>query len=145
MSLAEIKDRLHEAGHKVTPQRLTIIKVVTGSTEHLTPAEIYKKVHRIDPEIGEVTVYRTLNILEAMGLVCLLHTGDNTHSYVAGPTEHHGHIICSGCGKVVNFFNCNLDSLEKRLSSETGFTIDNHHLDFYGHCRECRLRVKRKA
>ncbi|MBN1367516.1 MAG: transcriptional repressor [Dehalococcoidales bacterium] len=143
MSLSEIKERLHQAGHKVTPQRLTIIKVVTGSNEHLTPAAIYRKVRRTDPEIGEVTVYRTLNILEEMGLVCLLHTGDNPPSYVASPDEHHGHIICSECGKVVNFLNCNLGELEERLSSETGFTINEHHLNFFGKCPKCREQTGR--
>ena len=144
MSLQEIKDRLHRAGHKVTHQRLTIIEVVLDSDEHLTPSEIFQKVHRVDASIGEVTVYRTLNILEELGLVCSLHTGDNSASYVASPAEHHGHIICSECGKVVNFLNCNLEGLEKRLSSETGFIIDQHHLDFFGKCRECRLNADKK-
>jgi Fur family ferric uptake transcriptional regulator len=145
MSLAEIKDRLHRAGHKVTPQRLTVIKVVLDSTEHLTPTAIYQKAHRIDTEIGEVTVYRTLNIMAELGLVCLLHTGDNTQSYVASPTGHHDHIICSECGKVANFTDCDLESLEKRLSSETGFAINEHHLNFFGKCRECRQNIKKGA
>ncbi len=143
MSLAEIKDRLRKEGHKATPQRLTIIKVVLASAEHLTPSAIYEKAHRIDPKIGEVTVYRTLNILSELGLVCLLHTGDNTQSYIASPTEHHGHIICSDCGKVVNFTNCNLEGLEKRLSAETGYAIEDHHLDFYGKCRRCTVNTKK--
>lgn len=137
MLLTDIKDRLHRTGHKVTPQRLTIIKVVLNSTEHLTSSAIYEKAHQIDAKIGEVTVYRTLNILSELGLVCLLHTADNTHSYVASHTGHHGHIICSECGKVVNFMNCNLQGLEKRLSAETGFAIKEHHLDFFGKCQEC--------
>ena len=142
MSLDEIKDRLHQAGHKVTPQRMAIIKIVLNSPEHLTPTAIYEKVHKIDAKIGEVTVYRTLNILSELGLVCLLHTGDNSHSYVASPTEHHGHIICSDCGRVVNFTNCNLKELEERLSSETGFAIKEHHLDFFGRCQECIKNAK---
>jgi Fur family ferric uptake transcriptional regulator len=137
MLLDDVKKQLRQSGHKITPQRLTIIKVVLNSTEHLTPSVIYEKAHQIDAKIGEVTVYRTLNILSELGLVCLLHTADNTHSYVASPTGHHGHIICSQCGKVVNFMNCNLQGLEKRLSSETGFDINEHHLDFYGKCQEC--------
>jgi Fur family ferric uptake transcriptional regulator len=143
MLLADVKKQLHQSGHKVTPQRLTIIKVVLNSTEHLTPSAIYEKAHQIDKKIGEVTVYRTLNILSELGLVCLLHTGDNTHSYVASPTGHHGHIICSECGKVVNFMNCNLQGLEKRLSSETGFAIKEHHLDFYGKCQECTVNTRK--
>ena len=137
MLTADIKKRLRESGHKVTPQRITIIGVVLDSTEHLTPSAIYEKAHRIDPRIGEVTVYRTLNILSELGLVCLLHTGNNAHSYVARPPGHHDHLICSECGRVVNFTECNLPGLEKRLSAKTGFAIREHRLDFYGKCREC--------
>jgi Fur family ferric uptake transcriptional regulator len=68
----------------------------------------------------------------------MLHTGENAHSYISRPPGHHDHLICSGCGRVVNFTDCNLPGLEKRLSAETGFTIEEHRLDFYGNCRECR-------
>jgi len=133
----EIMEKLRHSGHKVTPQRITIIDIMLNSSELLTPSALYDKVHKVDPEVGEVTVYRTLNILEKMGLVCSVHTGENTHSYIRRPPEHHDHLICSGCGKVVNFTNCNLSKLEKELMQETEFTIQNHRLDFFGKCREC--------
>jgi len=135
--LDDIIARLHESGYKVTPQRLTIIKIVIGSKEHLTPAELYEKARQVDPEVGEVTIYRTLNILAKLGLVCEVHSGSNTSSYVGSPLEHHDHLICLGCGKVINFTNCSVAKLETRLMSETGFDIQQHRLDFYGKCREC--------
>ncbi len=138
MVLDEIADRLHQSGHKVTPQRIAIIKIINESNELLTPSALYKKVQQIDPTVGEVTVYRTLDILSDLGLVCMVHTGENTHSYISRPPEHHDHLICSECGKVVNFTDCNVSKLEKRLVSETGFVINDHRLDFYGKCRECR-------
>jgi Fur family ferric uptake transcriptional regulator len=137
MDLNEIISSLRRAGHKVTPQRIAIIKIVLESAELLTPATLYEKVRRTDPEIGEVTVYRTLNILSDLGLVCMVLNGENTHSYIRRPPEHHDHLICSGCGKVVNFTHCNMGDLEERLISETGFSIQDHRLDFYGRCREC--------
>ncbi len=141
MVLEDIVQRLRCEGHKVTPQRVEIIKTVIESNELLTPAALYEKVKQIDPEVGEVTVYRTLNILSDLGLVCMVHTGENTHSYISRPAEHHDHLICSGCGKVVNFTHCNTSELEKRLVSETGFTIQDHRLDFYGQCRDCAKKV----
>jgi Fur family transcriptional regulator, ferric uptake regulator len=140
MPIKEIVQKLRKAGHKVTPQRVTIIKTILDSTELLTPGALYDKVRQIDPEIGEVTVYRTLNILSEMGLVCMIHSGENAHSYISRPPEHHDHLICSGCGKVLNFTNCNVRDLEKRLTIETGFTIEDHRLDFYGRCRECAAK-----
>jgi Fur family ferric uptake transcriptional regulator len=137
MNLPEIVNCLHDNGHKVTPQRLVIIKTVTESVEMLTPSALYEKVKAIDPEVGEVTVYRTLNILEDLGLVCTVHTENNIHSYIGCPSEHHDHLICSDCGKVVNFTNCNLNMLSKRLSVETGFDITDHRLEFHGRCEKC--------
>jgi Fur family ferric uptake transcriptional regulator len=144
VDLQKIIAQLHSHGHKVTPQRVIIIKTVLESVELLTPSALYEKVKQIDAEIGEVTVYRTLNILEELGLVCVVHTGENTHSYTSCPAEHHGHLICSDCGKVVNFIHCNLGLLEKRLASETGFVISDHRLDFYGRCRQCARKAHLK-
>jgi Fur family ferric uptake transcriptional regulator len=140
MVLDDIRVRLRQSGHKVTPQRIAIIKIVIESQELLTPSALYEKVRLVDPEVGEVTVYRTLNILSELGLVCMVHTGENTHSYIGRPPEHHDHLICSDCGKVINFTGCNISKLETRLASETGFTIQEHRLDFYGKCRECGER-----
>jgi Fur family transcriptional regulator, ferric uptake regulator len=142
MVTSEIKRRLRQSGHKATPQRVAIIKVVMESTEHLTPSAIYEKVRKVDPEVGEVTVYRTLNILEELGLVCVVYAGGNIQSYIARPAEHHDHLICSECSKVINFTECNLPGLERRLTSETGFIIEEHRLDFYGQCQECYLAIK---
>ena len=141
MELDEIISCLRRSGHKVTPQRTAIIKIVIESTGLLTPAAIYEKARQVDPEIGEVTVYRTLNILSDLGLVCMVHTDENTHSYISRPPEHHDHLICSQCGQVVNFTDCNVSDLEKRLKSETGFVIKEHRLDFFGRCRECSKKA----
>jgi Fur family transcriptional regulator, ferric uptake regulator len=143
MNLPEMIAKLHYNGHKVTPQRVMIIKTVFDSAELLTPADLYKKVKQSDPGVGEVTVYRTLNILEQMGLVCVVHTEENTHSYIGCPSEHHDHLVCSVCGKVVNFTHCNLELLEQRLAAETGFYINDHRLDFYGRCEKCRKKPRK--
>jgi Fe2+ or Zn2+ uptake regulation protein len=54
---------------------------------------------------------------------------------------HHHHLICSGCGTVLDFTGCGLDALEKKLSRSTGFNIDNHRLEFSGKCRECQKKL----
>jgi Fe2+ or Zn2+ uptake regulation protein len=138
MVFSEVTDLLRKSGHKLTSQRLAIIKIVMESQELLSPADLYARVQILDPEVGEVTVYRTLNILSELGLVCVVHTGENTHSYISRPPQHHDHLICSKCGKVVDFMNCNVSELEKRLMSETGFSINEHRLDFYGLCLRCK-------
>jgi Fur family ferric uptake transcriptional regulator len=145
VNLPEIIACLHDHGHKVTPQRVAIIRAVLESGELLTPSALYEKVKEADPEVGEVTVYRTLNILEELGMVCRVHTENNTHSYIGCPSEHHDHLICSDCGKVVNFTHCNLDLLEKRLASESGFDIKDHRLEFHGLCEKCSQKTRATA
>lgn len=131
---------LRKHGNKLTPQRHVVLKVMAASRDHLTPEVIYEKSRLEDPSIGRVTVYRTLELLSNLDLVCKVHTGEGCRSYMMRrPTEHHHHLICSGCGKVVDFTNCNLDETEKTLSEKSGFAIKGHLLEFYGLCQSCAL------
>jgi len=133
---------LRQRGYKLTPQRRVVLNVLAHSQEHLTPAEVYERVHQEDPSIGLVTVYRTLEILARLGLICAVHAGGSCGSYTIGPQEHHDHLICSDCGAVVAFADCKLDDLELRLSIETGFKIDSHLLEFLGRCQDCQKAAR---
>lgn len=129
---------LRENGHKLTPQRHLVLKVMASSHDHLTPEDIYKKSRLADPYIGRVTVYRTLDMLSKLGLVCRFHGDDGCRSYmIRRPLEHHHHLVCSSCGQVIDFTNCNLVEMEEELTQESGFNIKGHLLEFYGICRSC--------
>ena len=133
---------LREHGHKLTPQRHTVLKVMSLSHDHLTPEAIYEKSLLEDPGIGRVTVYRTLDLLSKLNLVCRVHAEGRCRSYMMRrPIEHHHHLICSGCGKVVDFTNCSLIEMEKKLSQESGFDIKGHLLEFYGLCPDCVMNA----
>ena len=130
---------LRRRGYKITPQRWAILRVIVDSQEHLTPADIYERAHKEHPGIGLVTVYRTLDILDELGLICEVHAEDGRRSYLlTRPSEHHHHLICSDCGKVVDFTDCDLTELEQRLANETGFKTEGHLLEFFGCCPECQ-------
>ena len=130
---------LRQYGHKLTPQRRAVIRTIASSQGHLTPTAIYGKLHKEHPNVGFVTVYRTLEILDKLGLICEVHAGGACRSYLARrPSEHHHHLICSDCGAVVDFTDCDLGELEQRLSQETGFEIKSHLLEFLGRCRNCQ-------
>jgi len=135
----KIESALRQHGYKITPQRRAIIKGIIKSREHLTPSAIYERVGREHPGIGLVTIYRTLETLTELGLICEMHAGGNCRSYLMRrPSEHHHHLICSDCGKVIDFTDCDLGELERRLSRETSFRINSHLLEFLGQCRSCR-------
>ena len=134
MSIDQVIECLRQSGHKVTPQRVSIIKTVMESLELLTPSALYEKVRHENPDVGEVTVYRTLNILDELGLVCVVHTGENTHSYIGCPSEHHDHLICSDCGKVVNFTGCNFPHLDHLIYPRTNYSSKSSYLNKKGTC-----------
>ena len=130
---------LKREGYKLTPQRRSLLNLIARSREHLTPAEIYERLRSECPQIGLVTIYRTLEILTNLGLVCEVRTGGNQRSYLMRrPLEHHHHLVCSGCGAVIDFTGCDLSGIESKLVRETGFSIQSHYLEFTGQCRKCR-------
>lgn len=129
---------LRQNGYKVTPQRRVVIRTIINSDDHLTPAAIHEKVRRDHPGIGLVTVYRTLEVLAALDLVCELHTGSSCPSYTISAPQHHHHLVCSCCGRVVDFTGHSLEELEERLARESGFRIEDHMLEFIGRCRTCQ-------
>ncbi len=129
---------LREHGYKLTPQRHAVLKVIAASHDHLTPEVIHEKARLNNPGIGLITVYRTLGLLNDLNLVCRVHSPDGCRSYMMRrPTDHHHHLMCSGCGKVVDFAGCALADLEQRLLEETRFNISGHLLEFYGLCPDC--------
>jgi len=139
LSAKKIATLLRQRGYKLTPQRRAILGAIAESRDHLTPAAIYDKVKHEYNNIGLVTIYRTLELLTRLGLICEVHVGGNCHSYLLRrPSEHHHHIICSNCGTVIDFIDCDLSEVEQRLSEQTGFDIEGHLLEFLGHCRQCQ-------
>ena len=142
-TVAGIAGILRRNTYKLTPQRRAVLEVISGTHDHLTPQAIYERVQKKYPAIGLVTVYRTLEILEDLNLVCRVHGGDNCRSYLMRrPSGHHHHLVCLSCGNVIDITRCNLNDLERRLSRETGFKIDSHLLEFNGRCRACLNRDK---
>ena len=137
----KIAATLRQYGYKLTPQRWVVIRTIISSQDHLTPAAMYKKVHQEHPNIGLVTIYRTLGILAKLGLICELHAGGSCRSYaISAPGRHH-HLICSNCGTVVDFTGYNLSRLEQRLFLETGFKVADHLLEFIGLCQACQKQA----
>jgi len=138
-----IASLLRQRGYKVTPQRRAVLNIIASNHDHLTPAGIHEMVSREHPGIGLVTIYRTLDLLAELGLICEVHSGGNCRSYLMRrPREHHHHLICSGCGRVDDFTDCDLGELEQRVSEGTGFEIASHLLEFTGRCRNCRGEIK---
>jgi Fur family ferric uptake transcriptional regulator len=132
---------LRERGYKLTPQRKVVLDAMAITHERFTSDDIFAVIHPEHPEIGLVTIYRTLNILAEAGLVCEVHTGKRRSYIMRRPSEHHHHLVCIECGAVVDFAGCDLSKLEEQLAAETGFKIGGHLLEFSGFCRDCQNNI----
>lgn len=137
-----VKPLFHRKGLKCTPQRLAILSVISQSIEHLSIAEIHKKVRSILPGTGLATVYRALEALADLGLVARVHLEDGCHSYAIATDGHQHPIVCLDCNRVVKFADCPLEEISKRLSVKTGFIIQKHFLQLFGKCQRCQTQLE---
>lgn len=129
--------------HKLTPQRRLILQIfLENKAEHLSAEEIYDLTRKKDANIGIATVYRTLDLLEEIGIVHKSNFGDGRGRYepsLEGQEEHqHHHLLCLGCRKILEVEEDLLNQLEQLIVEKKGFRIVDHRVQFYGYCRECR-------
>jgi Fur family transcriptional regulator, ferric uptake regulator len=140
--IEKLKLNLKEKGYKLTPQRRAIVDIVIQNEgSHLTTEELYDLVKAECPEIGLATVYRTVQLLEELGVVSRLDLNDGCYRYelVREDENHqHHHLICSQCGRVIEVQGDLLEVLEHEIESKYDFKIKNHSVKFYGICNECK-------
>lgn len=134
-----IKDIFHDKGLKCTPQRLAVLKVLQESKGYLSINSIHNNVKNLLPGTGLATVYRSLETLVDLNLVIKVHLEDGCHSYVIAPEGHRHPIVCTDCNKVIEYTECPMEDLSKKISKETGVQINTHFLQLFGKCRECQL------
>ena len=142
--------RFRGCGYRVTVPREAILDVLSRTSKHLSAEEIYMSVHKIYPNVGLTTVYRTLELLVQMGLVFKFDFGDGRARYELsmGPKgiRHHHHLICTNCGRVIDYTDFIdeeielLNQTEKGLSKKHDFEINNHLIQFYGLCNGCKRK-----
>ena len=139
----KIASALRERGYKLTTPRQAVLNVIVDSQEHFTAAAVHERVQRDHLGVGLVTIYRTLEMLSELGLLCRVHRGGKSRSYTLAPSGHHHHLVCSQCGAVADFTGCDLGELEQRLAQEAGFKIEGHLLQFTGRCQDCQQKSEK--
>jgi len=139
--IEKLKENLKEKGYKLTPQRRAIVDIIIRNEgSHLTTEELYDLVKVECPEIGLATVYRTVQLLEEIGIVCKLDLNDGCSRYELvheNENHQHHHLICNICGKVIEVEEDLLEGLENDIQRKYDFIIKNHSVKFYGVCNEC--------
>lgn len=141
---AHLKTTLLNDGRKKTRQREEIFKLFHDSTGHRSLAQIHALVSKKIPRIGYTTVYRTMKLLTELGLAAERKFADGETRYepMSGQA-HHDHFICVGCGKIIEFEDDALETLQKRIAERYRFQTLHHRLELYGRCADCGARGRR--
>ena len=135
---------IQKAGLKRTAQRDLILEVFLRTEEHLSSEDLYRLVQREDPSIGQTTVYRTLKLLTEAGLAREVRFGDGrTHYEHNYKHQHHDHMICTECGKIIEFYSAELEAIQDAMAAKHRFEPTQHSLRILGVCYDCR-RQKRE-
>lgn len=137
-------------GYRMTVGREAILEVLSQADEHLSAEDIYMRVHKIYPNIGLTSIYRTLDILDSIGLVNKFDFGHGRARYELAESSsgkrHHHHLVCTHCGRIIDYTEfideevALLKKTEEGLSKKYNFSITNHLIQFYGLCQSCSER-----
>ncbi len=135
---ARIEDRLRKEGYRITNQRRNILQVLLRERENILSAQqIYERVIDHNPRVNFSTVYRNIEILEDLGILHRIHTGEGYGNFKLNEqNRHHHHFICKLCGKTEAIDFCPLKQLEETLR-DRNFIPTEHHFEIFGYCQKC--------
>lgn len=129
--------QLRNAGYRRTKPREVVLRVLQSAADHIKPEDILKKGRALYPALGRATVYRTLELLTRMGVVRPIYISDDGPWYTLTAGGHH-HLVCTGCGDVIEIEGCKACDPTKAVAKRSGFRVESHLLEFYGRCRRCQ-------
>jgi len=136
-------EHIQKAGLRRTGHWDLIMEIFLDTEEHLTSEDLYWLVQQQDPTVGHTTVYRTLKLLTEAGLAREVRFGDNKTYYEHHYNHaHHDHMICTECGKVIEFFSPDIENLQDQMADNFGFKPTHHSLRLWGICSDCQQRAE---
>ncbi len=129
---------LQENGYRLTRARQAVVTALLSSGGHVSADALAEVVRESAPQVGRMTVYRTLDLLSELGLVRPVYQGTGAAHYVLMDDGHHHHLVCSTCDTVIEFDDCVLEEIERVIGERFQFEVRGHLLEFYGRCHHCR-------
>ena len=136
----ELKKIVKQKGLKYTEQREIVLSILLHAKEHLTAEEVYneiKKEHK-ESNIGIATVYRALSFLEEVDLITSITFGTDGKKYESNSKSHHDHLICTECGKIIEFIDDEIEKRQDKIAKKNKFRIVSHSMQLYGTCESCQ-------
>jgi len=129
--------KLRDNGHKMTPQRLAIVKILAKSEGHPSVEDIHARIKKDFPTMSLATVYRNIVLIKSLDELLELGFPDGSNRYDGNKPYPHPHIICVKCKRILDLDLDSLDDMQHEIAEETDFKILNHRLDFFGICSNC--------
>jgi Fur family ferric uptake transcriptional regulator len=133
----DVRSALRAMGLRWTPQRRRLVEVLQATDGHVTGAELVDRLRAVDPETTPSTVYRTLRVLEELGVVQHAHGADGREEFHVRPAEAHGHLHCSECGESWEISPADAAATVREFRDRLRFEIDLSHLSVGGRCASC--------
>jgi Fur family peroxide stress response transcriptional regulator len=134
----ELVTKLRDGGHRLTPQRVALLRLIAASEGHPSASHLYERIKEQFPTTSPATVYKTLTLLKDMGEVLELGFSDDDNRYDGKKPYPHPHLICTRCHHIVDPEVSLVQSLEQEVAGLSGYRIVSHRLDFYGVCPDCQ-------
>ena len=136
----ELKKIVKQKGLKYTEQREIVLNILLTAKEHLTAEEVYNQIKKEYPDsnIGIATVYRALSFLEEVDLIASITFGTDGKKYESNAKSHHDHLICTECGKIIEFIDEKNKKRQDKIAKKNNFRITSHSMQLYGTCSECQ-------
>jgi len=137
--IEELKRIVKQKGLKYTEQREIVLNVLISATDHLSAEDVYNGIKKMYPEsnIGIATVYRALSFLEEVNLITSIAFGAEGKKYESNAKAHHDHLICTSCGKIIEFLDNEIEKRQDKIAKKNNFKILSHSMQLYGTCKEC--------
>lgn len=134
--------KLKENQHRITPQRMAVLKILAESKGHPTVEKIYEQVKKHFLTTSLATVYKSVALIKELGEVLELGFTDGSNRYDGNKPYPHPHLVCIECRTIMDPSLSALTDVTQELIQETGFRITNHRLDFFGICPECQKKTE---
>ena len=138
-----ILDALEAAGYRLTTPRRALAALIAKRPGHFTAEELLGEARRERVGVTRATAFRSLDVLTELGLVERLDLPSGDHAFVACEPAHHHHIVCSSCGRSTGVEDNGLEAVAAAVARETGYRVDTHRLELYGHCPTCQEELDR--
>ncbi|MDD2888966.1 MAG: Fur family transcriptional regulator [Aliarcobacter sp.] len=136
----ELKKIVKQKGLKYTEQREIVLSILLLAKEHLTAEEVYNEIKKkyANSNIGIATVYRALSFLEEVDLITSITFGADGKKYESNCKSHHDHLICTTCGKIIEFIDDEIEKRQDKIAKKNKFRITSHSMQLYGTCEACQ-------